>query len=136
MNYLTKKILFTFSLSIMMLTVTSCSTSSNHIAIKSFPVEQVSSMGGKILQADLYDTQTNGLVIRGKVKRQFYVRNAQIPGYLQVELFDLKGKVSKKINYKYGKKNGKLSKLSFNSPLPEVDITSISKARIIHHNAR
>ncbi|MCW8899470.1 MAG: hypothetical protein OQK75_02515 [Gammaproteobacteria bacterium] len=132
MKIIVKRIMI---ISFAMLTAVACSTTEKYIDINNIPVEKVSSMDGKIIRAELYRSQTQSLVVRGELKRQFFVRGAQIPGYLRVELFNAKGEVFKEITHRYGQKNSKLSKLSFAIPIT-VDSALISKVRVVHHNSR
>lgn len=120
---------------ITLITVVGCSATPKYTAIDNVAIEQVSSMDAKITQAGLHTTDSKNILLRGKLKRQFFVRNAQVPGHLRVELLNLKGKVFKEIEFNYGRKNNHLSTLSFSIPIP-VGPELIRKVRVIHHQAR
>lgn len=115
-----------------MITVVGCSTTPKYTALKDVNVERVNSMDAKILRAALYTTDDKNIVLRGELKRQFFVRGAQIPGNLRIEIFNLKGEVHKQIEFNYGRKGNNLSKLSFSVPIP-VEPALISKVRVIHY---
>ena len=118
-----------------MITMVGCSTSQEVISNSNIIIEKVSSMDAKITQAGLYKTESKNILLRGKLKRQFFVRNAQVPGHLRIELISLKGKLFKAAEFNYGRKNNHLDKLSFSILIP-VDPALISKVRVIHHQAR
>lgn len=92
-------------------------------------------MDAKITKACLYTTDSKNILLRGQLKRQVFVRNAQIPDHLRIELISLKGRLFKELKFNYGRKNNLLDKLSFSIPIP-VEPELISKVRIIHHQAR
>ena len=136
MKYIMKKKMVTILVGMaVIITMAGCSATQEIISNSNIIIEKVSSMDAKITQAGLYKTESNNILLRGKLKRQFFVRNAQIPGHLRVELLNLKGKVFKDIEFNYGRKSIHLDKLSFSIPIP-VDPKLISKARVIHHQDR
>ena len=135
MKYIMKKKMVTILVGMaVIITMAGCSTSQEIISNNNILIDKVSSMEGKITQAGLYKTESNNISLRGKLKRQFFVRNAQIPGHLRVELLNLKGKVFKEIEFNYGRKSNQLDRLSFSIPIL-VSPKLISKVRVIHHQA-
>jgi hypothetical protein len=136
MKYIIKKKMKTILVSVIsMITLVGCSNTQKYTGIDNIAIEQVSSMDAKITHTGLYRTETKNVLIRGELKRQFFVRNAQIPGHLRVELLNLKGKVFKEVEFNYGRKSNNLKKLSFSIPVP-VEPALISKVRVIHHQTR
>ena len=117
---------------ITMITAVGCSTTSKYSVLNDVVVERVNSMDAKIIRANLYSHEVKNVVLRGDLKRQFYIRNAQIPGQLRIELFNLKGEIFKEFEFDYGRKVNNLSKLSFSVPI-QVEPGLISKVRVIHH---
>ena len=135
MKYIMKKKMVTLFVGMAAtITMAGCSTSQEIISHSNILIEKVSSMEGKITQAGLYKTESNIISLRGKLKRQFFVRNAQVPGHLRFELLDLKGKAFKEIEFNYGRKSNHSDKLSFSIPIP-VSPKTINKVRVIHHQA-
>jgi hypothetical protein len=92
-------------------------------------------MKGNITKAGLYNSEASSLLLRGVLKQQFYVRGAQIPGYLRIEVLNSKGKIIKDLKYNYGKKSNKFSSLSFSVPIT-IEPSLISKVRVIHISSR
>ena len=132
MKYIAKgKIIIVLVSIFTLLVLSGCSVTQNKTVLNNIDIEKISSMKGKITKAGLYSSEASSMLLRGILKQQFYVRGAQIPGYLRVELLNSKGKIIKVLKYNYGKKSNKLANLSFSVPIA-IEPILISKIRVTH----
>ena len=135
MKYITGKMITVLVSAFTLIVLSGCSVTQNKTTLNNVDIEKVSSMKGNITKAGLYNSEASSLLLRGVLKQQFYVRGAQIPGYLRIEVLNSKGKIIKDLKYNYGKKSNKFSSLSFSVPIT-IEPSLISKVRVIHISSR
>ena len=113
--------------------LSSCATYKELGSDKKIAIETIGSLMARITRAGLYTDEENKIMLRGELKRRAFLR-APIPGHLDIELVNLKGKVVKSTQLEHRSRGGK-SRISYFSIHLPVKPSLLSLVRIKHHNA-
>lgn len=115
-----------------MISMVGCSLNTS-LTNEDITVERINSSSAKITRAYLQSMETI-LLLRGELTRYIPARGS-IPGHLHIELIDPNDTAFKETEIGYRRKNRKSRYAKFYLPIPG-DLRTISRVRVIHHDAR
>jgi len=113
--------------------LTGCASNQGLIRTGDVTLEKVNSSSVKITRTYLHTTE-NAITLRGELTRRTPARGS-IPGHLHVELIGLDGKVMKKAEISYKRKNVKSRYAHFSLSVPDI-LAPGSTIRVTHHDMR